>query len=118
MLAEAQAETRGEWLALGALLLPWLILSMLLPLPHLVASVALLASLSMLVFAAARWSRMRAHDLGLDKEAWGLAAVLSLGFSMSLLLGGKTSGFDSLCDHCGRLSDARAPFCYGCGVYA
>jgi hypothetical protein len=109
---------RGEALALGALLTPWFILSLLLPLPFLIAAVALLCAFASLLACAIRWSRMRATELGLDAEAWGLAAVLTLGFSQVLLLGahGRT-GFERFCHACGSASDARAPFCYGCGSY-
>lgn len=109
---------RGEWLALGALLVPWYLLSLLLPLPHLIAACALLAALAVLVACAVRWSRERAEALSLDAEAWGLAAVLSLGYSMALLVGAEgRSGFDAMCGDCGRLQDARAPFCHACGAY-
>lgn len=112
-------QARGEWLALGALLVPWIVLSLLLPLPMLVAALGLLCALAALLACAIRWSRSRAEELGLDEEAWGLAAVLSLGFSQVLLLGadGRT-GFERLCGGCGTAADARSPFCYGCGSYA
>lgn len=118
-IARRIMHARGEALALGALLVPWLVLSLLLPLPFLVAAFALLMTLAALLASAIRWSRMRAAELGLDEEAWGLAAVLTLGFSQALLLGadGRT-GFERLCDACGSASDAREPFCYGCGTYA
>lgn len=110
---------RGEWLALAALLLPWLILSLLLPLSYLVVSMCLLMALAMLLCAAVVWSRQRALALHLDPEAWGLAAVLSLGFSMALLLGSEErSGYDAMCGECGSLQDARRSFCYTCGAYA
>lgn len=110
---------RGEWLALSALLLPWGILSLLLPLPHMVAAFALLSALAGLLTVAVRWSRLRAHALGLDEEAWGLASVLSLGYSMGLLLGAEgRSAFEAMCHDCGRLQDARNAFCHGCGSYA
>lgn len=116
-LATAAAR-KGEWLALGALLTPWMLLSLLLPVQHLVAACALLAGLAALLAAAVRWSRERAGKLGLDRDAWGLAAVLSLGFSMLLLVGTEgRSGFEAMCDTCGKLHDARAPFCYTCGAY-
>ncbi|HUR67661.1 MAG TPA: hypothetical protein VM370_00315 [Candidatus Thermoplasmatota archaeon] len=110
--------SQGEWLALGALLVPWFVLSLLLPIAHMVAALAMLCALAALLACAVRWSRTRAGALGLDAEAWGLAAVLSLGFSQALLLGadGKT-GFEKFCLQCGGTSDARAPFCYGCGSY-
>ena len=110
---------RGETLAIGALLLPWVVLSLLLPLPHLIAALAMLAALGSLLACAVRWARARADELGLDVDAWGLVAVLTLGFGLLLLLGanGRT-GFERLCDACGSTSDARAPFCYGCGSYA
>ena len=109
---------RGEWMALGALLLPWGVLSLLLPLGHLVVAFSLLLSLAMLLGAAVGWSRRRAADLKLDAEAWGLAAVLSLGFSMALLLGGPgRSGYDAMCDDCGHVQDMREQFCYRCGAY-
>lgn len=109
---------RGEWLALGALLLPWLILSLLLPLSYLVLSMCLLLALAMLLCAAVVWSRQRALALHLDAEAWGLAAVLSLGFSMALLLGSaERSGYDAMCGECGSLQDARLTFCHACGAY-
>ena len=116
---ETVTAARGEWLALCALLLPWATLSLLLPLAHLAVSMALLLALAMLLFAAVTWSRQRAEVLRLDPQAWGLAAVLSLGFAMALLIGteGK-SGFDALCHDCGRLQDAREPFCHTCGAYA
>jgi len=108
---------RGEWLSLGALLLPWGALSLLLPLPHLVAALGLLTALACLLTVAVRWSRMRAEALELDPDAWGLAAVLSLGFSMGLLLGSAdSSAFQALCHECGRLQDARNRFCHGCGA--
>lgn len=111
-------EARGEWLALGALLLPWGVLSILLPLPHMVAAFGLLVALMALIAVAIRWSRLRAQALDLDPEPWGLAAVLSLGFSMLLLLGTKgASGFERLCHDCGRLSDARTTFCHACGAF-
>lgn len=112
-------DAQGERFSLGALLLPWAILSLLLPFPHLVVALALLASLAGLLTAAARWSNARAAALKLDAEAWALAAVLSLGFSMALLLGteGK-SAFQAMCGDCGTLQDARASFCYRCGSYA
>lgn len=116
---ETPSAGRGEWLAMGALLAPWTLLSLLLPLAHRVVSVSLLLALGMLLAAAVSWSRMRAVALRLDPDAWGLAAILSLGFSMALLLGsdGKTA-FEALCPDCGRLQDARAPFCYACGAHA
>lgn len=115
----ASATRHGETLALAALLIPWLVLSLLLPLPHMVAALALVATLGALLACAIRWSHARAEALGLDPEAWGLAAVLSLGFSQLLLLGAAgQSGFDAMCDECGRLNDARASFCYGCGTYS
>ncbi|HVM46330.1 MAG TPA: hypothetical protein VM582_10380 [Candidatus Thermoplasmatota archaeon] len=108
---------RGEWLSLGALLVPWGVLTLLLPLPHMVAGLGALTALASLLVVAVRWSRMRAEALGLDPEAWGLAAVLSLGFSMALLLGAPgRSGFDAMCHECGRLQDARNAFCHGCGA--
>lgn len=109
---------RGEWLSLGALLLPWAVLSLLLPVAHMVAALGLLAALAGLLGVAARWSRGRAVELGLDEEAWGLAAVLSLGFAMALLLGtaGHTA-FEAMCRECGKLQDARNGFCHGCGAY-
>lgn len=114
----AGEERRGEWLALGALLLPWTVLSLLLPVPQLVAACALLTALAALLAGAVRWSRRRASALKLDAEAWGLAAVLSLGFSMALLLGAEgKSGFDAMCGECGRLNDARETFCFACGAY-
>lgn len=116
---EAGGDGRGEWLALGALLLPWLILSLLLPFAYLVVALCLLMALAMLVSAAVVWSRQRALALHLDPEAWGLAAVLSLGFSMALLLGGEGhSGYDALCGECGTLQDVRNAFCHTCGAYA
>lgn len=116
--ATESMEAQGEWLALAALLLPWGILSLLLPLPHLVAALGLLTALAALLTVAVRWSRMRASRLKLDAEAWGLATVLTLGFSMALLLGAEgKSPFQVMCGDCGKLSDARAPFCYGCGSY-
>lgn len=109
----------GEWLSLSALLLPWGILSFLLPLPMLVAALGLLVALAALLVVAVRWSRMRAEALALDVEAWGLAAVLSLGFSMGLLLGTSgESAYQAMCGDCGRLQDARNRFCHGCGSYA
>lgn len=108
---------RGEWLSLGALLLPWGVLTLLLPIPHMVAGLALITALAGLVTVAVRWSRMRAEALALDAEAWGLAAVLSLGFSMALLLGANgRSAFQSLCGECGKMQDARNAFCHGCGA--
>jgi hypothetical protein len=110
--------SQGEWLAIAALLLPWGVLSLLLPLPHLVAAMGLLTALAALLTVAVRWSRARAEALRLDADTWGLAAVLSLGFSMALLVGteGK-SAFQAMCGDCGRLQDARAAFCYACGSY-
>lgn len=109
---------RGEWLSLGALLLPWGVLTLLLPLPHMVAGLGLLTALAGLMTVAVRWSRMRARELALDEEAWGLAAVLSLGFSMALLIGTSgQSAFQALCGECGRMQDARNAFCQGCGAY-
>ena len=108
---------RGEWLSLAALLLPWAVLTLLLPLPHMVAGLGLLTALAGLMTVAARWSRMRAQALGLDPEAWGLASILSLGFSMALLLGANGhSAFEAMCGECGRLQDARNAFCHGCGA--
>lgn len=108
---------RGEWLSLGALLLPWGVLTLLLPIPHMVAGLALITALAGLVTVAVRWSRMRAEALALDAEAWGLAAVLSLGFSMALLLGANgRSAFQALCGECGKMQDARNAFCHGCGA--
>lgn len=112
-------DARGEWLSLGALLLPWGVLSLLLPLPHMVAAFGLLIGLCALLAVAARWSRMRAQALDLDPEPWGLAAVLSLGYAMFLLLGAKgNSGFDKMCGDCGRLQDHRTSFCHACGSFA
>ena len=109
----------GEKLALAALLLPWLVLSLLLPLPHMIAALAMLMALAALLAVAVKWSRSRAADLGLDAEAWGLAAVLSLGYSQLLLLGAQgKSGYEAMCDECGKLNDARDTFCYGCGAFA
>lgn len=111
-------DAKGEWLSLAALLLPWGILSLLLPLPHMIAALGLLGALASLLIVAARWSRMRSQALALDPDAWGLAAVLTLGFSMALLLGTDgRSAFQAMCGDCGRLQDARAPFCYSCGAY-
>lgn len=108
----------GEKLALAALLLPWIVLSLLLPLPHMVAALAMLVALAALLAVAVKWSRTRAAELGLDAEAWGLAAVLSLGYSQLLLLGAQgKSGYEAMCDECGKLNDARATFCYGCGAF-
>ena len=109
---------RGEWLSLGALLLPWGVLTLLLPIPHMVAGLALLSALAGLLTVAVRWSRIRARELALDEESWGLATVLSLGFAMALLLGadGRTA-FEALCGECGKLQDARNRFCHGCGAY-
>lgn len=116
---EGPTRSKGEWIALCALLAPWFVLSLMLPLPHLVVAVALLVALAALLATAVVWSRMRAAALGLDAESWGLAAVLSLGFSMLLLIGtSQSSGFEALCHGCGKTSDARASFCYGCGSYA
>jgi len=107
----------GEKLALAALLLPWIVLSLLLPLPHMIAALAMIAALGALVCVAVRWSRWRAAELGLDADAWALAAVLSLGYSQLLLLGAKgRSGYEAMCDECGKLNDARETFCYGCGA--
>lgn len=118
-MMEAMVIRRGEWLALGALLLPWSVLSLLLPLAHLAASMSLLLALAMLLAASVSWSRERAASLRLDADAWGLATVLTLGFGMALLLGAEgKSAFQALCFGCGRTQDARAPFCYGCGDYA
>lgn len=116
---DLRSRGKGEWIALGALLLPWFVLSLMLPLPHLIVAVALLTALGALLGTAVTWSRMRARELGLDAESWGLAAVLSLGFSMLLLIGTSSqgSGYESLCMDCGKISDARTPFCYGCGSY-
>lgn len=112
-------EARGEWLALGALLLPWGVLSILLPLPHMVAAFGLLVAIMALLAVAIRWSRLRAQALDLDPEAWGLAAVLTLGFSMFLLLGTKgASGYDRMCGDCGRLQDVHTAFCHACGSVA
>lgn len=112
-------ETRGEWLSLAALLLPWGVLSLLLPLAHMVAAFGLLVALAALLAVGIRWSRMRAESLGLDPEPWGLASVLSLGFSMLLLLGANgKSGYETMCNDCGRLHDARMSFCHGCGAFA
>lgn len=111
--------SRAEGLAVFALLLPWALVSLLLPFPQLPLAFALLAALAALLLAASRWSRLRAGELGLDEERWALAGALSLGFTMLFLLGGRerTSGFDALCHECGRLFDARSPFCHGCGHY-
>ena len=88
---------RGEALAMGALLAPWVILSLLLPLPHMIAALAMLCALAGLLACAVRWSRMRAEALGLDEETWGLTAVLTLGYGQLLLLGANgRSGFDRL----------------------
>lgn len=115
---DVRTRGKGEWVALGALLLPWYVLSLMLPLPHLAVAVALLTALASLLATAVTWSRLRAMDLGLDADSWGLAAVLSLGFSMLLLVGtAQGSGYESLCMDCGKLSDARTPFCYSCGAY-
>lgn len=112
-------ESQAEALAIAALLAPWAILSAFLPMPEIALAFALLCALAMLLLAAGRWSRLRAHELGLDEEAWAVAGVLSLGFSMLMLLGSRAgSGFDALCHQCGRLSDARAAFCHGCGSFA
>lgn len=110
----------AEGLAILALLTPWVILSLFLPMPHLLLSLVLLSALAALLFVASRWARLRADALGLDEETWGLAAVLSLGFAMPLLMGTKEqgSGFELLCHDCGRLFDARSTFCHGCGSYA
>lgn len=111
-------ETRGERLSLAALLLPWGILTLLLPLPLMLVGLALLAALGALLLLAARWSRLRAASLGLDADAWGLAAVLSLGYSMPLLIGTEgRSAYQAMCGDCGRMQDARSPFCHGCGAY-
>lgn len=115
---EPASRGAGEWVALAALLLPWLILSLMLPLPHLVVAVALLAALAALLGTAVTWARLRAIELGLDPQPWGLATVLSLGFAMLLLVGtSQASGYEAMCGDCGRLQDARAPFCYSCGTY-
>lgn len=109
---------RGEWLALLALLAPWLVLSAFLPPAHAIVSAALLSALGALLACALRWSRMRAEALGLPAEPWGLAAVLTLGYSQALLVGMEgRSGFDALCHECGRLQDVRLRFCQGCGSY-
>lgn len=106
-------------LALGALLAPWLLLSLLLPLREMALAVALLGGLALLLHMAAAWSRARARHLALAEDAWALAAVLSLGFSMLMLLGRPTaSGYEAFCGDCGRLTDARGPFCTACGAYA
>ena len=112
-------EGHGEWLALGALLLPWVVLSLLLPLPHMVAALALLCALAAMLACAVKWARMRASAIGLDAEAWGLAAVLSLGYANGLLIGAAgSSAYQQMCYDCGKLSDARSSFCYACGTYA
>ena len=110
---------RGERLSLGALLLPWMVLTLLLPLPHMIAGFGLLTALGALLWVAVRWSHMRAEALALDAEAWGLAAVLSLGFSMGLLIGAEgKSAYQAMCGDCGRLQDARNSFCHACGAFA
>lgn len=107
----------GEWLVLAALLAPWLVLTALLPMPYVLVGLALVPALAALLLAAASWSRLRAHALGLDAEAWGVAGILSLGFSMALLLGtSERPLFEALCGECGSMQEARAPFCYRCGA--
>lgn len=117
MQLAADEARHGEWLALGALLLPWAVLSLLLPAQHLLVAFSLLFALAALLAAAVGWSRGRARALRLDAATWGVAAVLSLGFSMLLLIGAQgRTGFETLCLECGKLGDARAPFCYACGA--
>jgi hypothetical protein len=116
--ADLASDAAALPLALGALLAPWALLSLLLPLVWMSVAFLLIATLAGLLHLGAAWSRQRAEQLGLAPDGWALAAVLSLGFSMLMLLGPQTtSGYDALCDDCGRLSDARSMFCTGCGSY-
>lgn len=116
--ADLAGERQALPLALGALLAPWALLSLLLPIGLMAVAFALLGGLALLLHLAALWSRRRAHDLGLSSDNWALAAVLTLGFSMLMLLGSaETSGYDAMCGDCGRLADARSSFCTGCGTY-
>ena len=110
----------GESLAVVAMLTPWVVLSLFLPMPHLALALVLLAALAALLLAAAGFARARAAQLDLDAETWALAAALSLGYANVLLLGvrrGETP-FQALCHDCGRLFDGRAQFCYACGSYS
>lgn len=114
---EGESHPRGEWLALGALLLPWYILSAFLPTRAMLLSFLLLTLLAGCLLALTAWARMRARALGVEQETWALAMVLTLGYGALLLLGGKdAAAFETMCDECGKLQEARAAFCYSCGA--
>jgi len=107
----------AEAIAVGAFVAPWLVSVLFLPFLYAVMAASLATGLAVLLLASATWSRARAVELELDDDAWAIAAVFTLGFSMLALLHGKLAELHELCHECGSLNDRRHAFCNHCGAY-
>lgn len=101
-----------------AFLAPWAVLSVLLPQPWRVESLALLSALGGLLLASAVWASRKAESIGLDPEAWAFAAVVSVGYANVVLMFNPKPrpALAYLCHECGRQGHVHEPFCFGCGA--
>lgn len=103
-----------------AFIAPWALLSFALPPAWRWKALALLALLGLLLALSAMVAERLARARQLDAAWWSFLAVVTFGASTLALYKWKDGAAGHpqfVCHGCGRLGDAREPFCFGCGTY-
>lgn len=115
------ASTAAGPITAAAFVLPWALLAFALPGEWRWKALALLALLTLLLCLAALVGERMARARGLDAAWWGFLCVVTVGFALLAIYawpaGAGRSNPQFVCKPCGRLGDAREPFCYGCGSF-
>lgn len=115
-----QAAAAAGGLTAAAFIAPWALLSFALPAQWRWKALALLALLGLLLALTAMVAERLARARQLDVAWWSFLAVVTFGAATLALYKWK-AGYGGnpqfVCHGCGRLGDAREPFCFGCGTY-
>lgn len=118
---QAETPVGAGALTAAAFVAPWILLSLALPDVWRWRGLVLLGMLSFLLVLAASIAERMARERQGDPTWWAFLTVVTFGYALAILALRRRAGGaptpTTLCGKCGRLGDAREPFCFSCGAF-